>query len=165
MRDPNSCRPLARRVQLQSNMNTMQTMGALSIAMGLLFACEHTDSGNAASAAPGTNTSRGDQVGATSPQAAGADAAIVEQVSAARCDREQSCNNIGGGQKYVSRNVCMDQMRGSIANDLNTYNCPRGIDRDEVEHCMLAIKNEECSHPLDTITRIQKCRTGALCMK
>jgi hypothetical protein len=131
---------------------------------GLLFACEHTDRGEAA-AAPGTNAVATDRVGATSAQAASADAAIVQQLSAARCDREQSCNNVGGGQKYATRSVCMEQMRGSIANDLNTYNCPRGIDHDEVDHCVAAIKNEECSHPLDTITRMEKCRTGLMCMK
>jgi hypothetical protein len=147
-------------------MNTTQTIRALSLlTTGLLFACEHTDRGEANTAAPGTNVTAGPQVGATSAQAANADAAIVQQLSAARCDREQTCNNVGGGQKYASRNVCMEQMRGSIANDLNTYECPRGIDRNEVEHCVVAIKNEECSHPLDTITRMEKCRTGLMCIK
>jgi hypothetical protein len=28
-----------------------------------------------------------------------------------------------------------------------------------------AIKSEECSHPFDTLTRYDKCRTGSLCMK
>lgn len=59
----------------------------------------------------------------------------------------------------------MDQMRGTIANDLNTYNCPGGLDRAEVEHCLSAIKTEECSHPFETIGRMQRCRTGALCVK
>jgi hypothetical protein len=154
---------LAQLVHLQSTMKTFQTIGALSMMMGLLFACEHTE--NSTTAAPGTNAVRADPVGATNTQAVGADAAIVEKLSTARCDREQSCNNIGGGQKYVSREVCMQQMRGSLANDLNTYDCPHGIDRGQLEHCMLAIKNEECSNPLDTITRMQDCRTGALCMK
>jgi hypothetical protein len=144
-------------------MNKIRTMGALSIAtMGLLLACEHAEDTSAA--APGTNTGHW-EVGATNTQANRADAAIVEKLSTTRCDREQTCNNVGGGQKYVSRDVCMQQMRGSIANDLNTYDCPRGIDGNEVEHCVMAIKNEECSNPLDTITRMQKCRSGALCMK
>jgi hypothetical protein len=65
----------------------------------------------------------------------------------------------------VSRGVCTDQVRGSIANDLNAYDCPRGIDSEALDRCMAAIKSEECSHPFDTLTRYDKCRTGALCMK
>jgi hypothetical protein len=36
-------------------------------------------------------------------QADSADAAIVDRLSRARCDREQSCGNIGGGQKYACK--------------------------------------------------------------
>ncbi len=93
------------------------------------------------------------------------DSTVVSRVSAARCDREQTCNNVGAGQKYATRDVCMDQMRGSLANDLNAYECPRGIDEYQLERCMTAIRSEECGHPLDTISRMAKCRTGALCMK
>jgi len=146
-------------------MNTTRT-GALSLSLlaaGFLSACDHTDRRDAV--APGTNVVEGTQVGATNGQASAADAEIVQELAAARCDRERSCNNVGGGQKYASANVCMEQMRGSIANDLNTYNCPRGIDRAEVDHCVAAIKNEECSHPLDTITRMEKCRTARMCVK
>jgi hypothetical protein len=56
-------------------------------------------------------------------------------------------------------------MRGSLANDLNGYNCPRGINRDNLDRCMAAIRGEECNHPLDTIVRMDKCRDDALCMK
>jgi len=59
----------------------------------------------------------------------------------------------------------VDQMRGGLANDLNAYECPRGIDQSQLDQCMTAIRNEECSRPLDTISRMEKCRTGALCMK
>ena len=91
--------------------------------------------------------------------------AVVDRLAEARCDQEQGCNNIGPGAKFTSRSVCMEQIHGSIANDLNAYNCPRGLNRDGVDRCMAAIKSEECSHPFDTLTRYDKCRTGALCMK
>jgi len=101
--------------------------------------------------------------GVTNPQKA--DSTVVSRLSAARCDREQGCSNVGAGKKYASRDVCMDQMRGSLANDLNAYECPHGIDEGQLDRCMTAIRSEECSHPLDTISRMDKCRTGALCMK
>jgi hypothetical protein len=157
---------LARLVLLSPVMNTIRTIGALSLCTaGLLFACEHTYRGEATTASAGTNATGSERVGVPSVQAANADAAIVEQLATARCDREQTCNNIGGGQKYASRSVCMEQMRGSIANDLNAYNCPRGIDRNEVGHCVTAIKSEECGNPLDTLARMEKCRTTPMCMK
>jgi hypothetical protein len=131
----------------------IQAMRRLSVVtVGLLVACGGAHQEPAVS---GTGVSSAQR----------ADSAIVGQLAGARCDREQRCNNVGAGQKYASQNVCMDQMHGSLANDLNTYECPRGIDESQLDRCMTAIRSEECSHPLDTIARMEKCRTGALCMK
>jgi hypothetical protein len=144
-------------------MNILRTICALSLsATGLLIACEHEDSSGARSPIGGTDVTSS---GATNVQANSADASIVDQLAMARCERERSCNNVGDGHKYASTQVCMDQMRGDIGNDLNAYKCPRGIDRSRIDHCTAAIKNEECDHPLDTITRLEKCRTNSLCMK
>jgi hypothetical protein len=94
------------------------------------------------------------------------DTSVVDRLSDARCDREQTCNNVGDGKKYASRPVCLDQIRGGIANDINSYKCPGGIDTAAVEHCLAAIGDEECgAHPIEAITRIDKCRSGAMCMK
>jgi hypothetical protein len=124
---------------------------------GLLLACGGANQGPAVTGTP-------ESPGVTAPQS-GVDTAVVDRLTAARCDQEQGCNNIGPGAKYASRSVCMEQVHGSIANDLNAYNCPRGLDSAGVDRCMSAIKSEECSHPFDTLTRYDKCRTGALCMK
>jgi Family of unknown function (DUF6184) len=133
----------------------LRTMCGISlVTMGLLAACGGS---NREPAVPGTSP------GVTNAQMA--DSAVVGRLATARCDREQTCNNVGAGQKYVSRENCMDQMRGSLANDLNAYECPRGIDEERLDRCMAAIRNEECGHPLDTIGRMDKCRTGSLCMK
>lgn len=130
-------------------------MGALAVT-GLLFACGGANQDNVA-ASPEPRS------GVASAQAS--DKAVVDRLATARCEREATCKNVGPDQKYVSRDVCMDQMRGSLANDLNAYNCPRGIDDVALDHCMTAIRNEECGHPIDSLTRVDKCRTGALCMK
>ena len=139
-------------------MNILRMMYGLSLTTtGLLFAC----GGANQPAVTGTPES---QTSVTSAQK-NADEAVVDRLSAARCDQEQECKNVAPGAKYASRGVCMNQLRGSIGNDLNAYNCPRGLDRDAVDRCMAAIKTEECSHPFDTLKRYDKCRTGALCMK
>jgi hypothetical protein len=139
-------------------MNILRSMYVLPFTLtGLLLAC-----GGANQGPPVSGTSEGP--GVTSAQS-GSDMAVVDRLAAARCDQEQGCNNVGPGDKYASRNVCMEQIHGSIANDLNAYKCPRGLDSDGVNRCMAAIQSEECNHPFDTLTRYDKCRTGALCMK
>ncbi len=127
-------------------------------AAGALLACASTPPGPPLS---GTNDNR---EGVTNTQK-GADESVVEHLSAARCDREASCKNIGPGARYVSRDICMHQMRGGIGNDLNAYNCPRGLDSSGVSRCTAAIQGEECGHPFDTLTRIDTCRSGAMCLR
>jgi hypothetical protein len=140
-------------------MKTIQTKCAvLASIAGLVLAC----GGVNGPAATGTPQSPGV---ANAQGGAQGDAAIVERLAEARCDREQACNHIGPGAVYASRGVCKEQVHGSIANDLNTYNCPRGLDGEAIDRCMAAIKGEECGHPFDTLVRYEKCRNAALCMK
>lgn len=127
------------------------------VAAALLAACGGPQHGSAVS---DTDDKRS---GATDAQK-GADLKVVELLSSARCDQEDGCKNIGPGAKYAGRDVCLDQMRGSIGNDLNAYSCPRGLDSAGVDRCMAAIKSEECSHPFQTLSRYDTCRNGALCM-
>ena len=150
---------MARRMHVRDGMTTLRTTSALSlVTLGTLLAC-----GGANQEPPMTGTSVESHPGVANAQ--NIDKSIVKQLSTARCDQEQTCNNIGPKAKFASREVCTDQLNGSIGNDLNAYNCPRGIDHDALNRCMAAITSEECSHPFDTLTRYDKCRTGALCMK
>jgi hypothetical protein len=48
---------------------------------------------------------------------------------------------------------------------VNPDNCPMGIDRGHFDDCLTAIRAEECDHPLDTLSRLEKCRTSAMCLK
>jgi hypothetical protein len=138
-------------------MKILRTTFALSMSIIVpLLACGGANPGPAVTGTP--------ESGITEPQK-GADMAVVNRLSEARCDQEQTCKNVGPGAKYASRSTCMEQIHGSIANDLNAYNCPRGLDSAGVDRCMAAIKGEECNHPFDTLTRYDTCRTGALCMR
>jgi hypothetical protein len=131
--------------------------GVSFLTTGLLVACGGATPEPAVSGTGATNVQ--------TSNAQSADSSIVSKLSGARCDREQTCNNVGAGQKYASRTVCMDQMKGSLANDLNASECPKGIEEKQLDQCLTAIRAEECSHPLDTISRMEKCRTGSMCMK
>jgi hypothetical protein len=60
----------------------------------------------------------------------------------------------------------MEQLRGSIGNDLNAYQCPGGLDGSAIQRCLSAISSEECgAHPVEAITRMERCRSGAMCLK
>jgi hypothetical protein len=145
-------------------MHTHQMMIAVSLASAgmLALGCEHTDD-RVANSRPAQQ-----QMGATNTQGreSSLDPPVVNHLARARCDREQACNNVGDGKTYASRQVCMDQFRGGVANDLNAHQCPGGINAAAVQECLTAIGNEECgAHPVEAIIRIDKCRSGALCMK
>lgn len=157
-------------MQGMGDMKTLRPLYVLSLTtLGPLLACgasqepPNTASSADTQPAPIAGTSVESHPGVTSAQSF--DKSVVHQLASARCDQEQTCNNIGPKAKFASREVCMDQMKGSMGNDLNAYNCPRGIDRDGLNRCMAAVTSEECSHPFDTLTRYDKCRTGALCLK
>ena len=125
---------------------------------GVLLACGGTNHGPAVAGTPESPT------GGTVSQES-ADTAVVERLTSARCEQEQGCKNVGPQARYASLNVCTDQVRGGIGNELNAYNCPRGLDSAAVDRCVAAIQSEECGRPFDTLTRFDKCRTGVICMK
>jgi hypothetical protein len=133
-------------------MKILRVAVAISLAStgALIVGCQHTDDRSAASVDP----------------AQAHDASVVGRLSSARCDREAACGNVGDGKSYASRQVCMDKLRGDTANDINSYQCPRGVDDAAVQDCLRAIGGEECgAHPIEAITRMDKCRSGAMCMK
>lgn len=145
-------------------MSTQTKLGVVSLlTTTALAACAHAERSDPA--VPGTVAYHEVTIGVANTQASDNDQWVVELLASARCDREQSCSNVGGGRTYASRNVCLDTMRGSIGNDLNVYNCPLGIDRANLERCKVAIHEEHCGDAVATISRAQACRTAALCLK
>jgi hypothetical protein len=87
----------------------------------------------------------------------------ADRLAAARCDREQTCGNIGLSQRYTSRHECIAQVQNSVVNDLAAYDCPRGLDPNAVTACVNAIGTEACSQRIDTIASVGKCRHDAVC--
>ncbi len=137
---------------------SMVTVGVLGLG------CAHNDDNTVAST-PDRHFNSTQPAGVANRQATNMDGTI-DRLTAARCDREQACSNIGDGKKYASRRVCMDQVRGSIGNDLNANQCPRGLDDAAVDQCLSAIGNEECgAHPVEALSRFDKCRAGNMCSK
>jgi hypothetical protein len=126
---------------------------------GVLFAigCEHSSAGE-----PVVGTAP--SYGATNKQSAATDK-VVDELTEARCAHEQRCNNIGNGRKYATYEVCNDQVRGGAANDLNAYNCPRGIDQAGLNRCLASLEGGDCNLSFNRVSQIVDCRAGNMCMK
>jgi hypothetical protein len=59
----------------------------------------------------------------------------------------------------------MVRIRQMMANDLSTYDCAKGFAQTGLEHCASTISNEECTHPLDTLSRMDDCRPWSICIR
>jgi hypothetical protein len=87
----------------------------------------------------------------------------VNNIADARCAREERCNNVGADKKYASDDVCENQIKSDWADDLNAYECPKGVVDNELEECLNAIRNEDCNSPFDTLSRVSACTAGQIC--
>jgi hypothetical protein len=131
------------------NASTLR-LSLIAIAVLGAAACSHHEA--APEHAPGAT--------AAAPQLSNA----VDEISDARCDREQRCNNVGAGQTYADRSTCESKMHGATANDLNTKDCPNGVDRTRLSDCLKQIQSEECGNPIASVSRWSACRTSNLCI-
>ena len=87
----------------------------------------------------------------------------TDKIASARCSREQRCSNVGGDRKYSSVEDCRTRIREDWRDDLNQRRCPGGVDQKELSECMIAIRDEDCSAPFDTLGRIAACTTSQIC--
>jgi hypothetical protein len=91
--------------------------------------------------------------------------AAVSSVVDARCTREAACNNIGADKRFGNREACVTKLKADMASDLNAADCPKGIDRKELDECLSEIRSESCNNPIEKIERLAACRTSDLCLK
>ena len=80
-------------------------------------------------------------------------------------ERARACNDIGAGKAFVSRDLCMQEVRSRIANDLTGYNCPHGLNSDAVDRCAAAVDSESCGPSRDSLSHMTECKTEALCLR
>lgn len=91
--------------------------------------------------------------------------AAVGDIVDARCDLEDHCGNLGPGQKFESRRVCESKMQGTTANELNTKDCPLGVEGRKLDTCLASIRSEDCGSIFDSLNRWNACRNGQICFK
>jgi hypothetical protein len=88
----------------------------------------------------------------------------INDISAARCDREVRCGGVGPDKSYETRDQCIAKLNHEGYEDLDAKACPRGLDRRELDKCLTEINSERCGAPLDTLERLVACRSATLCL-
>ena len=127
---------------------------ALFISFGSVFAA-------CASSEPEVMTPASRVAPRTTPMAA------VEQIAAARCDHEASCNDVGATKEFQTRDHCLQVMRADAADDLIDDDCPNGVGNKDLQECLGDIRNEDCggvSVPFDKLEKMMSCRQDDLCL-
>jgi len=111
-------------------------------------------------------TASGSEPGTTvvqTPTPANATRSATESIALSRCQREQTCNNVGADKKYSSASDCLARIRTDWRDDLNARECPGGINQVQLDQCLAKIRNEECGSPFDTLSRISECTAAQIC--
>ena len=154
-------------------MKILATTMLTTLTLGLSVGCNNERDRPAASPAndgyADTNTARVDDVDVdegtgTPPGAASSASAAREQITDARCAREQRCENVGDGKKFSSADDCRARVRADWKDDLNGVECPQGINEAELNECLGEIRGEDCGSPIDTLSRVAACTTGQICI-
>lgn len=87
----------------------------------------------------------------------------IRNITSARCNREQACNNIGPGQRYDTVDVCTRELDHDTRSTIGADKCPNGVSDNELSSCLNDIRNERCGNPIDTVERVGACRKAKLC--
>lgn len=87
-----------------------------------------------------------------------------ETYAAARCDREVRCNRIGEGRRHASREACLQTARTDRNDSWDAADCQsNGINQNELDECLNAVRNEDCNNPIEALQRLTACRAGEVC--
>lgn len=113
---------------------------------------------------PGSSPGTAVPAGVTNAQNV-ADQQVVDRIARARCKRAEGCNDVGNGKRYVSPQLCIEQIRGNSENEVTGYNCPHGVDRAALERCMAAIDVAPCGKSTEKLADIAECGSDVLCMQ
>ena len=90
-------------------------------------------------------------------------AMAVVDITSARCAREQRCGNIGADKTYASLDACSTKLSSELQEEINGYDCSKGVVGKELQECLTAIREEECNAPFEKLARIAACRDSDIC--
>lgn len=141
----------------------IRTIGSITIAALIslpLVACETRSKSDE----PTVNErDRGSNVVPARASPAAQTQSATSALTQSRCEREQRCNNIGAERKYSSFEDCRVEVGRDWRDDLNARECTRGVEQRQLNECLVAIRNEDCGNPFDSLERITACTSGQIC--
>jgi len=88
----------------------------------------------------------------------------IQQLTAARCDRQQKCGKFGPNEKYADEKACRSDKHQDFEEVLKPTECPGGIREFRLSSCLQELRNERCGDVADKIGRLATCRSGSLCI-
>ena len=132
-------------------MTYSKNLGLLCALSALTFACNK-------------ETQR-EPVSARNENAASRTRSAADQIAAARCEREKECGNVGADKTYSSGPDCVARIQNDWKDELNSRECPGGINQHELDECVSQIRAEACGNPFDTLARITECTQGQICVE
>jgi hypothetical protein len=89
--------------------------------------------------------------------------ALVEMLSAARCQRELRCERVGADKEHASLTACRASIATAWTNELNRYRCEGEIDREAISVCMQQIQKVDCAKPFESLKPLATCKLATLC--
>jgi hypothetical protein len=104
------------------------------------------------------------ETAAAEPAATAETRSASDSIAEARCAREDRCNNVGDDRTYSSTQDCLARVRADWKDDLNAVDCPGGVNDAQLSECLTAVREEECSSPLDTLSRVAECTAAQICI-
>lgn len=87
----------------------------------------------------------------------------VEKLATTNCDRELACDNIGGGRRYETRELCLVTFEREKYEELGLSKCLLGVDYVQLDLCNREVATEACGSPLYTLDTLSACRSDKLC--
>lgn len=87
----------------------------------------------------------------------------IHALAEARCERETRCDDVGPDKQYDNRDDCISRLNEVGYTELGPDQCPRGIDEDELTHCIGTIRQEPCEPRGESVDRLASCAPKTLC--
>lgn len=88
--------------------------------------------------------------------------AAMAAISAARCDREESCERMGAARAFERRHQCLTAYNTAGYDWLESESCGL-IDKTGLIECLQAIETESCSTVLRDVGQLDACTMKRLC--
>ena len=102
---------------------------------------------------PGTTSPRRGDEGANDPE-------HDDRLTSATCDRELSCNRIGTGRTYTSKDSCSRHVEAASKQQLT---CPNGVQQAALASCLKAVRLAPCGGGSAAVAALPACRASVLC--